>query len=126
MKTKVTLLLAIVLCLNASASTNPLMQPSTKVFSVNNFGSFNVHRQHHSAALSWTHDSGNVSFFSIKRSYDGSNFQTIHQQAPGSGQRNKFLDATVEPGTIYYQIIAVSNDGSKEESPVATVRIVRH
>ena len=126
MKAKVTVLLAIVLSMNASATTNPMMQPSTTVFSVNNFGNFNVHRQHNSAALSWIYDSGNVSSFIIQRSYDGSYFNTIHQQSPGSGHWNKFLDSTVEPGTIYYKIIAVNNDGSREDSPVATVRIVRH
>ena len=112
--------------MNASASTNPVMQSSTTVFSVNNFGNFNVHRQHNSAALSWIYDSGNVSSFIIQRSYDGSYFNTIHQQSAGSGHWNKFLDSTVEPGTIYYKIIAVNNDGSREDSPVATVRIVRH
>ena len=125
MKAKVTVLLAIVLSMNASASTNPMMQPSTTVFSVNSFGNFNVHRQHNSAALSWIY-SGNVSSFIIQRSYDGSYFNTIHQQSAGSGHWNKFLDSTVEPGTIYYKIIAVNNDGSMEDSPVATVRIVRH
>lgn len=126
MKTKFTLLLAVVLTLNASGSTNPQMQSSCKVFSVNNFGNFNVHRQHNSAALSWVFNSSNVSGFLIQRSYDGSNFSTIDEQGLGSGHWNKYIDATVEPGTIYYKIIAVMDDGSREESPVAEVRIVRH
>jgi hypothetical protein len=125
MKTKLTLLLAVVLTLNSFGSTNPEVQ-SQKVFSVNSFGNFNVHRQHNSAALSWIFNSSNVSYFVIQRSYDGSNFSSIGQQALGNAHWNKFLDTTVEPGTIYYKIIAVMDDGLREESPVAEVRIVRH
>ena len=125
MKTKIALLLAVVLTLNAVASPNPQPQPS-KVFSVNNFGSVNVHRQHNNAALSWTFNSTDASGFIIKRSYDGGWFETVGQQACGGGRWNKFVDATVEPGTIFYKVVAVMRDGSQEESPVAEVRIVRH
>ena len=125
MKTKITLLLAVVLTLNAIGSPNPQPQPS-KVFSVNNFGSLNVHRQHNNAALSWTFNSTDVSGFIIKRSYDGSMFSTVGQQAASNGHWTKFVDATVEPGTVYYKVVAVMRDGSQEESPVADVRIVRH
>lgn len=126
MKTKFTLLLAVVLTLNASGSTHPQMQSCSKVFSVNNFGNFNVHRQHNSAALSWVFNSPNVSKFLIQRSYDGSNFSTIDEQGLSSGHWNKYLDLTVEPGTIYYRVIAIMDDNTREESPVAEVRIVRH
>ena len=126
MKTKVTVLLAIVIALNTTASTAPKIQPSSKVFSVSSFGNINVHRQHNSAALSWIFDSNDASGFVIQRSYDGTYFTTIDTKAPGSGHWNKYLDTTVEPGTIYYKLIAVMNDGSKQESPVVSVRIVRH
>lgn len=125
MKTKVTLLLAVVLTLNAIGSPNPQPQPS-KIFSVNSFGNINVHRQHNNAALSWIFNSTNVSNFIVKRSYDGTMFSTVGTQAPSSGNWTKYLDTTVEPGTIYYKIVAVMNDGSQEESPVVDVRIVRH
>jgi hypothetical protein len=126
MKTKLTVVLALVLSLNVLASTMPEPQTSTKVFSATNFGSFNVHRQHNSAALSWIFNSPTVTGFTIQRSYDGEYFSTIDQVGTSTGHWNKYLDATVEPGTIYYRIIAVMKDGSKEESPVTTVRIVRH
>lgn len=125
MKTKLTVLLAFALSVNAIASTTPEIRPFANVFSVTNFGNFNVHRQHNSAALNWIFND-NASYFIIQRSYDGANFGTIAQQAPGSGHWNKYLDTTVEPGTIYYRIIAVLTDGSHEDSPVAEVRIVRH
>ena len=126
MKTKFTLFLALVLTVNAFGSTTPKMQSFVKECSVNNFGSFNVHRQHNSAALSWIFNSTNVSSFIVQRSYDGEYFNTIGTQTPGGGHWNKYLDTTVEPGTIYYKIIAVMDDGSTEESAIADVRIVRH
>ena len=125
MKAKITLLLAVVLTLNAIGSPYSQPQPS-KFFSVNNFGNVNAHRQHNSAALSWTFNSPDVSGFVIKRSYDGTMFSTVGTQAVGSGHWTKYCDATVEPGTIFYKIVAVMKDGSQEESPVAEVRIVRH
>lgn len=125
MKTKFTLLLAVVLTLNSVASASPEIEHVLKPYSVNNFGNFHVHRQHNYAALNWIFDAPNASNFIIQRSYDGSNFSTINSQAPGSGHWNKYVDTTVEPGTIYYRIIAVTDAGS-ETSPVAEVRIVRH
>jgi hypothetical protein len=125
MKAKITLLLAVVLTLNAIGSPYPQPQPS-KFFSVNNFGNVNVHRQHNNAALSWTFNSTDVSGFVIKRSYDGTWFSTVGTQAAGSGHWTKYCDSTVEPGTVFYKIVAVMKDGSQEESPVAEVRIVRH
>jgi len=125
MKTRIALLLAVVLTLNAIGSPNPQPEPS-KVFSVNNFGSINVHRQHNNASLSWTYNSTDVSGFVIKRSYDGAWFETVGQQASGGGHWTKYVDATVEPGTVFYKVVAVKKDGSQEESPVAEVRIVRH
>ena len=124
MKTKITLLLAVVLTLNAIGSPSPQPQPS-KVFSVNNFGNINVHRQHNNAAVSWTFNSVNASGFIIKRSYDGDWFETVGQQGLSRGHY-KFVDSSVDPGIVYYKVIAVLSNGIQEESPVAEVRIVRH
>ena len=124
MKTKLTVLLAVVFTLNSFASTDPGMQTSYKV-SVSNFGNFNVHRQHNSAALSWTFNSSDVSTFIIKRSFDGDYFTTVDQKGVGTGHWHKFLDSTVDPGVSYYKIVAVMDDGTEEESSIAEVRIVK-
>jgi hypothetical protein len=126
MKTRLTVVLAIFLSLQVLGSTTPEPKIPGKVFSVTNFGSINVHRQHNSAALSWIFNSPSVRGFIIQRSYDAAYFTTIDQVGISSGHWNKYLDNSVEPGTIYYKIIAIMNDGSREESPVASVRIVRH
>lgn len=126
MKTKFTLLLAVILTLNAFGSTGSPMQAPFEKFSVNNFGQFNVHRQHNSASVNWIFTSSNVSGFLVQRSYDGVYFNTIAEQGLSNGHWNKFLDTTVEPGTVYYRIIAIMDDNSRQESPVAEVRIVRH
>lgn len=126
MKTKITLALALVFSLTAIATTTLPTHSTHKTFSVNSFGNFNVHRQHNSAALSWVFNSPNVSTFIIKRSYDGVNFDVIGQQSLSSGHWTKFLDTTVEPGTIYYKVVAVLNGVVVEESAVEQVRIVRH
>jgi hypothetical protein len=112
--------------LNALASTSPAPQTSSKIFSVNNFGNFNVHRQHNSAALSWIFNSADVAGFVIQRSYNGTSFHVIDQVGTSTANWNRYLDNTVEPGTIYYKVVAVMTDGSREESPVTSVRIVRH
>lgn len=126
MKTSLTISLALMLSFNVIGSTNPIQQPKSVTFSVNSFGNFNVHRQHNNAALSWIYNSPDVTTFVIQRSYDGSNFHIVGQQGPGGGHWNRFLDTTVEPGTIYYKVTAIASDGSHEDSPVEEVRIVRH
>lgn len=126
MKTRITLVLALFFSLNAIAKTTPIPHSTHKTFSVNSFGSFNAHRQHNSAALSWIFNSPNVSTFIIKRSYDGVYFEVVGQQTPSSGHWTKFLDTSVEPGTIYYKVVAVLNGVAIEESAVAQVRIVKH
>ena len=129
MKTKLTSLLLIVVVSSTTMSfTNQqkLNVAITKAVMAGNFGSFNVHRMHNSAALRWGFNSTEVSSFIIQRSYDGTYFSTIDQQAPATDHWNKYTDNTVEPGFIYYRLIAVMNDGSEEYSAVEMLRIVRH
>ncbi|HKP32099.1 MAG TPA: hypothetical protein VJT83_05210 [Chitinophagaceae bacterium] len=90
------------------------------------FGSFNVHRQHNSAALSWNCLSDNISSFAIERSYDGEWFEEIGGCAPETGRWHRYKDDTVEPGFIYYRVVAHMNGGATEYSPVAMVKIVKH
>ena len=125
MKTTLSVVLAFVITVSALGSTNPPKHSLSTTFSVNNFGGFNVHRQHNSAALNWIFNSPDVSSFIITRSYDGESFYFVSQQAPSNGHWNRFIDNTVEPGTNYYRITAVLKNGSREESPVQQIRIVR-
>ena len=128
MKTKLIYLLLIVVVSSTTMSfTNQQNSTvaSAKISMVGNFGSFSVHRMHNSAALRWNFNSTEVSSFVIQRSYDGSNFSTIDELAPCTDQWNKYTDNTVEPGFIYYRLIAVMNDGSEEYSAVEMLRIVR-
>lgn len=90
------------------------------------FGSFNVHRQHNSAALSWNTNGDNVSSFVIERSYDGEYFDAVGGCAPATGRWHRYKDDTVEPGLIYYRIAAYMPGGSIEYSHTAMVKIVKH
>jgi len=90
------------------------------------FGNFHVHRQGDFASLNWSVVSGNVHSFNIERSYDGEFFELIAIVTPESTRWNRYVDKTVEPGVIYYRIIAVMNSGADEWSTTESVKIVRH
>jgi hypothetical protein len=90
------------------------------------FGAFHVHRQGDYASLNWNVVTGNVLLFNIERSYDGEFFELIAIVTPESTRWNRYVDKTVEPGVIYYRIIAVMNDGADEWSTTESVKIVKH
>ena len=91
------------------------------------FGTFHVHRQGDFASLNWNVTSENVASFNIERSYDGTNFELVAIVLPNAARWNRYTDQTVEPGIIYYRIIAVMNNGSPDEySATEMVKIVKH
>ena len=90
------------------------------------FGAFHVHRQGDFASLNWNIVTDNVHSFNIERSYDGEFFELIAIVMPGSTRWNRYVDKTVEPGVIYYRIIAVLNVGPDEWSTTESVKIVKH
>ena len=128
MKTKLTaLLLIVVVSATTMSFTNQKKSSvvSTKISLAGNFGSFNVHRMQNHSALRWNFNSSEVSNFVIQRSYDGTWFSTIDEQAPSASHWNKYDDSTVEPGYIYYRLVAEMNDGTVEYSSVEMLRIVK-
>jgi len=128
----ITITLAVVFLIVGPASAKP--SPINKISVCKSeaktladvFGSFHVHRQHLEAALNWDVLTDNVSSFIIERSYDGEFFSSVAEVNPSATRWNRFNDNTVEPGLIYYRIIAVMNDGTLEYSPTELVKIVRH
>ena len=133
MKTITTLALALIITAGtAYAKPLPLSNsPISKITSkqmAEVFGTFHAHRQGNFASLNWNVTTGNVASFRIERSYELDFFvvETIATVTPSEGRWNRYTDQTVEPGLIYYRLIAVMNDGSEEYSPIESVKIVKH
>jgi len=90
------------------------------------FGTFHAHRQGDFASLNWDANIEGVSAFAIERSYDGEFFDMIDAVTPDPSHWNRYTDTTVEPGIIYYRVVAWMEDGSIEYSTTEVVKIVKH
>ena len=90
------------------------------------FGAFHAHRQGDFASLNWNVVSDEVASFRIERSYDGEFFTTVDEVSPSDSRWNRYTDNSVEPGIIYYRVIAIMNDGTEESSSTEVVKIVKH
>jgi hypothetical protein len=90
------------------------------------FSTFHIHRQGDFASLNWNVNSDDIVSFTIDRSYDGQFFSFLDNVTPDAGRWNRYLDTSVEPGFIWYQITAVMKDGSSEQSTIEMVKIVKH
>lgn len=91
-----------------TSGSNPL--PVTLVsFTGKNLGGYNL--------LQWqTTSETNNDHFEIERSTNAATFEKIGEQIPGAGNSNSlekysFRDATFSPGTNYYRLKQVDNDG---------------
>lgn len=132
MKTKILLAGFALLCISATTK-NELSTHNSATISVTNkkvqtaFAYFRVHRMANDASLNWSHINPMAAvYFKIERSYDGSWFETIMDEMPATGSATyKYRDNTVFPGTIYYRVIVYHHDGSSEQSPVESLRIVK-
>jgi hypothetical protein len=130
MKTIITLSSVLLLSVFAFAKQSPSNHSSTITIAVTQatgvFGTFHVHRQGDFATLDWNANIEGVSAFAIERSYDGEFFDMIDAVAPDASHWNKYTDTSVEPGIIYYRVVAWMDDGSIEYSTIETVKIVKH
>ena len=90
------------------------------------FGTFHAHRQGDFASLNWNVLTDEATSFIIQRSYDGEFFQDVAEVTPAGGRWNRYTDNTVEPGLIYYRIVAYSNGEAIETSATELVKIVKH
>ena len=90
------------------------------------FESFTAHRNGDVAILNWIFSSEEVTSFVIQRSYDNEFFDDIAEVTPESTHWNRYTDETVEPGIIYYRIVAFSNGVAIETSATEEVKIVKH
>jgi hypothetical protein len=105
---------------NFSKSTSAVVQ-TTSVF-----GTFHAHREGDFASLNWNVNADGISAFAIERSYDGEFFDMIDAVTPDPTRWNRYTDATVEPGIIYYRVVAWMDDGTIEYSTTEVVKIVKH
>lgn len=130
MKTKILLSGFALLCISA-ITNNEFTTHKTETVTVNKkvqqaFAYFRVHRMANDASLNWGHTNPLAAVhFKIERSYDGSWFETIADMEATASAAYKYRDNTVFPGTIYYRVTAYHHDGSSEQSPVESLRIVK-
>lgn len=120
---------AIVLSANSLKENNFSANQSIESVSakpVQEFGYFRVHRMGNDASLNWSvSNPEDADFFTIERSYDGTNFESLCDMPCGGNATHKYRDNTVFPGYIYYRIKSFQHDGSMITSPVEMLRIVR-
>lgn len=120
---------AIVLSANSAKTTNlsvnqPLSVKALKA-ATQEFGYFRVHRMHNDASLNWSvSNPQDADFFTVERSYDGTNFESLCDIDCAGNATHKYRDNTVFPGYIYYRIKSYQHDGSVITSPVEVLRIV--
>lgn len=102
---------------NPTVSVKPIQQE---------FGYFRVHRMGSDASLNWSvMNPLNADFFTIERSYDGTNFEALCDIPCSGAATHKYRDNTVFPGYIYYRIKSYQYDGTMVTSPVEMLRIVK-
>lgn len=90
------------------------------------FAYFRVHRMANDASLNWGHINPMAAvYFKIERSYDGTWFEVIDEMQATASATYKYRDNTVFPGTIYYRVTAYHHNGSSEQSPIESLRIVK-
>lgn len=90
------------------------------------FNYFRVHRQKDDASLTWSvANPMEAASFQILFSYDGQYWYEV-ETIPATGAAvNKYRDATCQPGTTHYKIVAIQKDFSMVESTVETVKIMK-
>ncbi len=129
---KTTILLVGFALLAISASTNNVIKTKEPAAVVNKkvqpaFAYFRVHRMANDAMLNWGHVNPIAAvYFKIERSYDGTWFEPVVDEMQATASSTyKYRDNTVFPGTIYYRVTAFHHDGSREQSPIESLRIVK-
>ncbi len=124
------LIAVIALYANSANTTNltghqPLSVKALKV-ATQEFGYFRVHRMGNDASLNWSvSNPQDADFFTVQRSYDGTNFESLCDVPCAGNAAHKYRDNTVFPGYIYYRVKSFQHDGSVITSPVEMLRIVR-
>lgn len=127
-----TILIAAAIALSANSlkdnnfsANQPLLNVSTKPV-VQEFGYFRVHRMGNDASLNWSVSNPvDADFFTVERSYDGTNFESLCDVECAGNATHRYRDNTVFPGYIYYRIKSFQTDGSVITSPVEMLRIVK-
>ena len=113
-----------------SGKNETVANNTTTSVSANVAHDFTYFRTHHQSkknvVLDWGIDSpAGVSCFTVERSYDGEFYDVISEPACNSSTRFSWKDEGIFPGTIYYRIGCVMNDGSCHYSAIETIRVVQ-
>ena len=103
---------------------------ATASVTANSFHEFSYFRIHHQSKKYVVLNQGitspaGVSSFRVERSYDGEFYDVISEPACNSSTRFSWKDEGIFPGTIYYRIGCVMNDGSCHYSAIETIRVVQ-
>ena len=125
MKTITISTLLLVIAIATSSFVISRQQTTETSARVKNVNTLRVHRQGKAVSLTWTVSGGNAAQFHVERSYDGDFFETIASVECNGASRYTFKDDSAFPGTIYYRICTLNNDGTEEISAMEAVRLVQ-
>lgn len=133
MKAKKIMLLAFLSFVITSAySFTPLAEVTSNKNSIitPNPVSLRVHRQADGVMVTWNPSShAGIVGYEVQRTYFDPNdeyamWEQVSYSASASARSFKAFDALVYPGNISYRVVAISQDGSRSNSEVVTIRIV--
>ena len=124
MKTILTVAFVAFFAITTSAVATTVPPAYTQSTTNSCFSYFRAHRQQNGVGMMWAVSQAGVVAFNIERSYDGEYFDPVTTVAGNGAAQYRFTDQDTYPGVLYYRIVAVMEDGSTDESPVETVRIV--
>ncbi|HET7897990.1 MAG TPA: hypothetical protein VFL47_09980 [Flavisolibacter sp.] len=118
-------LLAVAIATSSFVLSNQYVDKAA-ISSVENIGSFRVHRQGKDVALTWTGMSNGVAQYYVERSYDGEFYDVIGAVDNTNASSYKFQDESVPPGYLYYRVCGVDANGVEQEmTGVEVIRIVQ-
>lgn len=92
--------------------------------------SMRVHRQADGVMVTWTSSSqAGVAGYEVQRTYFDPNdeyaiWEQVSYSASANARNFKAFDASVYPGYISYRVVSISQDGSRSNSEIVTIRIV--
>lgn len=89
------------------------------------FISFTAAREDKNILLKWTTGNEiNNNFFSVQRSYDGTNFENIGKVNPSSSKQYYFTDLNATNSVLYYRIENIDKDGKTNYTNIITIKSV--
>lgn len=134
MKTKISVVVAIILMAFVAIAATPILKSNSPTSSkkvTDTFSFIRTHRQGAGAVVTWGFSSTNASGFTVQRTNEDptdpySVWIEVGTCACNGSRSYKCSDANPIPGIVNYRVTAVLNDGTTVTSDISTIKIMSH